>query len=306
MTTDPTTNQPLPETIQEGTDVFISYSRKDIDFVRWLNGQFQEAGRKAWIDWAGIQPDEGMVACHPAAPSMRRTPSCRCLEPGLGRLGPCRNEVDRAVSSGKRIVPVVCRDVEGVVVHPELAKLQYIFLRTEEERRENLAKVFQALDTDLAHVRAHTRFLIRAREWEAAGRTEGKLLRGADLVEADQWLSTVAGKLPVPAPLHSDHILASKAHERAQIDRQRRLIGRAFVKPARQAMDSGLHDHALRLAAAGALLAEDVEWKLVPELRRPSARGDLPEPGGGRFGHRGAVIVAAFSPDGARIVTASS
>jgi hypothetical protein len=31
------TTPPLPGNIQEGTDVFISYPRKDTEFVRWRN-----------------------------------------------------------------------------------------------------------------------------------------------------------------------------------------------------------------------------------------------------------------------------
>ena len=35
-------------------DVFISYSRKDIDFARRLVDALKNAGQEAWIDWQGI------------------------------------------------------------------------------------------------------------------------------------------------------------------------------------------------------------------------------------------------------------
>ena len=38
--------------------------------------------------------------------------------------------------------------------------------------------------------------------------------------------------------------------------KQRRVIGRAFVKPSRQALESGQGEHAMRLAAAGVLQAK--------------------------------------------------
>jgi WD40 repeat protein len=99
---------------------------------------------------------------------------------------------------------------------------------------------------------------------------------------------------------------ACQTHEKEQIDRQRRIMGVAFVKPAMQAVEDGRCEHALRLAAAGALLARDPDFKLVPELWGPAARAIFH----GRTravlrGHAGAVSVASFSPDGCRIVTAS-
>ncbi len=207
--------------IQEGTDVFISYSRRDQEFVRWLNERFQEDGRQPWIDWSGIEAGEEWW------PSILR--GIDAAETFIFVLGPdsiaspvCRREIDRAAASGKRMIPVVCRDIKGIEVHPELAKLNYIFLRTGEERCTELPKLFQALDADLAHVRAHTKFLIRAREWEARGRKPAYLLRGGLLQEADSWLSRVGAKEPPPTELHSDHILASRA---AAKKRQRTTMG---------------------------------------------------------------------------------
>ena len=62
----------------------------------------------------------------------------------------------------------------------------------------------------------------------------------------------------------------------------------------------------MRLAAAGALLAEDLGFELVPELWSPAARATFDS----RtehvlIGHTGAVNVTAISPDGKRVVTGS-
>ena len=55
---------PVPETIQEGKDAFISYSRNDSEFVRWLAEEFEKAGRRPWIDWGAIQPAEEWWQAH--------------------------------------------------------------------------------------------------------------------------------------------------------------------------------------------------------------------------------------------------
>ena len=38
------------------TDVFVSYSRKDQEFVRDLVGALGEHGKDVWIDWKDIAP----------------------------------------------------------------------------------------------------------------------------------------------------------------------------------------------------------------------------------------------------------
>jgi hypothetical protein len=36
--------------------VFISYSRKDIEFTKRLTGKLQESDINFWVDWEGIPP----------------------------------------------------------------------------------------------------------------------------------------------------------------------------------------------------------------------------------------------------------
>jgi hypothetical protein len=98
-----------------------------------------------------------------------------------------------------------------------------------------------------------------------------------------------------------------QANETEQIDKQRRIIGRAFMRPAQQTLEDGHIEHALRLAAGGALLANDLDLKLIPELWRLAARAILQSRTSAVLkGHEHAVLSAAFSPDGTRVVTASS
>ena len=39
-------------------EIFISYSRKDKDFVRRLDDGLRRRGRSAWVDWEDIRPAE--------------------------------------------------------------------------------------------------------------------------------------------------------------------------------------------------------------------------------------------------------
>ena len=44
------------------SDVFISYSRQDIDFVRHLFDQLQAHDREPWADWQDIPPTADWLA----------------------------------------------------------------------------------------------------------------------------------------------------------------------------------------------------------------------------------------------------
>jgi hypothetical protein len=52
-----TTSAP-DKTASQRSDVFISYSRKDREFVKRLEAELQSRGREAWVDWEGIRPAE--------------------------------------------------------------------------------------------------------------------------------------------------------------------------------------------------------------------------------------------------------
>ena len=105
-----------------------------------------------------------------------------------------------------------------------------------------------------------------AAQWDQDNRPDAHLLRSGAIADVEAW----AGQRPRNAPelgvLVSDFLSASRNHEMAARDQRRRLVGRAFVLPVQQAAAAGLHDRALRLAAAGLVLAEDFDFSMVPEL----------------------------------------
>ena len=44
------------------SDVFISYSRNDSDFVRALHNRLTGEGRDVWVDWEDIPPSADWLA----------------------------------------------------------------------------------------------------------------------------------------------------------------------------------------------------------------------------------------------------
>ena len=49
---------PGDQQVPRPQEVFISYSRKDKEFVRRLDEALKSRGREAWVDWEDIRPTE--------------------------------------------------------------------------------------------------------------------------------------------------------------------------------------------------------------------------------------------------------
>ena len=103
-----------------------------------------------------------------------------------------------------------------------MAALNWIFFRESDDFDSAFQSLIEAIDTDLDWVRAHTRLLVRAIEWDNEERDASFVLRGRDLEEAEQWLAQGADKELKPRPLHAEYITASR---RAATTRQRVTLG---------------------------------------------------------------------------------
>src|SRR5205814_2153079 len=113
-----------------------------------------------------------------------------------------------ALAGNKRLIPVVHRDVRDEAVPERIAAHNWIFFREGDDFDAALEQVISALETDLEWVRAHTRLLVRATEWDERGRDRGYLLHGSDLQDAERALALAAGKRPVPTPLQTEYMYA--------------------------------------------------------------------------------------------------
>ena len=204
------------------SDVFISYSRKDREFVKRLEEELQRRGREAWVDWEGIRPaEEFMQAIFPAIEGTDTF--IFVLSPDSVTSEICGKELAHAVSHNKRMIPIMARDVEAKAVPEPLAKLNWVFARDADSFEAAADFLISALDTDLGWVRAHTRLLTRAIEWEAKARSTSFVLRGEDLRAAEQWLAQAgAEKERQPTALQTEYIIASR---KAAARRQRITLG---------------------------------------------------------------------------------
>lgn len=190
-------------------DVFISYSRRDRDFVLRLNEGLEARGKDAWVDVDDIPASaEWLREIHEGIDASDAV--LFVLSPDSAVSRECARELDHALERRKRILPIVHRDIDPSEVRPELAAINWVYLRDHDPFEQGLEIVVNALDTDLDHVKAHTRLANQAIHWDRAGRDRARLLRGSELQDAERWLTEAAAKEPGPTELQAQFVQASR------------------------------------------------------------------------------------------------
>jgi WD40 repeat protein len=202
-------------------DIFISYSRKDKAFATRLHEALKARQRQAWVDLEDIPPTAEWREKIRAGIEGARA-FVFVLSPDSMASPECLKEVDHAAASHKRLLPVVCRDVDTQVVPEALGKLNWIFLREQDDFNKGIDTLLTAVDTDLEWVDVHTSFLEKATEWDRKGRDQSLLLRGSELRAAEGWQVKSAEREPKPTELMASFIVSSRQGETR---RQRYLLG---------------------------------------------------------------------------------
>lgn len=190
---------------------FVSYSRAHTAFANWLVSAGRARGRTFWLDTADIPPaaewrGELLQAIQSASAVVF------VLTSSWLASSECRREFEIARDQGKRLVTVRLEEIRYEDIPPELRSLQWIDAVTMESDAV-IDAVLEAIDADHERVRDHTRWLVDAARWQAAGRDRSHLPRGHELREAEAWLAT-AGEDPRPVPLQTEYIAAAQGAER--------------------------------------------------------------------------------------------
>ena len=305
------------------TDVFISYSRRDKAFVRALCHALQEHNHQLWVDWDGIR--SSLPWREEISNGIRQaTRLIYILSPDTIASQYCNWEIDQALKLQKKLIPILCRDVDISTVRPEIASLQFISFCGDDNFATALEKLEGAISADLEYDRTFAKLGQRAQEWLNRDRNDG-WLRGADLEDAEVWLANSIGKTPPPSDLQREYILASRQERQAELERWQMLYevaekGRitaekneihAFCKSSEAffALDRPL-DALMEALQAGERLRQ-VDWAEDLASLRAQVIGALQQSlywvreCNRLEGHNGTVRAVSISPDGELIVTGS-
>ncbi len=207
------------------TRVFLSYSRKDIEFAQLLQTELQAQGFHPMLDKTDIAPGENWQD-RLSKLIIEADAIVFSVSPNSAASKICGWEIAEAERLGKRIIPVVVDPVDTGLLPEALTRLNFIFF-TDVSFDEALAKLNSALNTDLDWVRQHTRIGEQAIEWEARKKSGARLLTGDALRQAEGWLINQPRDASPPTDLQKQFILAS----RSNINRAQRwtLIGAIAV-----------------------------------------------------------------------------
>src|SRR5262245_5353502 len=93
------------------SDVFISYSRKDSEFVRRLTDELEKRGREAWVDWQGI--DYSSKWWEDICSGIEQADNfVLIISPDALNSKFCHQEIEHARKHNKRMIPMVYRPVD--------------------------------------------------------------------------------------------------------------------------------------------------------------------------------------------------
>ena len=198
--------------------VFVSYSRKDIEFTKRLTEELRKNKLEFWVDWEGIPPTVDFMKQIETGIEESDV-FLFLLSPDSAKSKVCGEEVAHAIKHSKRLIPLVVRDVNSEDVPPALSHLNWIFFREQDDFDVSFKKLLLGINTDFDWVETHRRLLVRALEWQSKNKDKSFLLRGQDLHDAEAQLALNTSKDPHPTDLHREYILKS----RQAADQQRRL-----------------------------------------------------------------------------------
>jgi tetratricopeptide (TPR) repeat protein len=227
------------------SDVFISYSRLDKDFVGQLRDALTQQDQDVWIDWEDIPPSQSWW--NEIQKGIAKANNfVLVLSPNSMSSPICQMEIEYARELKKRIIPVLHQDydhdlcvnnITQRLARPEegttreiwaqrhiqnlfsanegeLKHINYFFFKSDADFATRFADLFKIIRTDYAHKEQHTTLELRAREWERRKRDTGFLLLDNELIEAQNWLQASAKKDPAPTDLQRAYIQASEKRNR--------------------------------------------------------------------------------------------
>ncbi len=214
------------------SNVFISYAHEDKAFVQRLNAALKARDYQTWIDEEDVafsaniseEAKAGIEAAHTFIFVVSKASS---------RSKACNEEATHAASHNKRIVPIQYEEVKDGTMDtlPFAIKGPRWLNFTGNDGYsfdENVDRLIDVILKDLAYEANHTRYLVRAREWDKRNREASFLLQGRDASEAFRWLDSVddmPGRTS-PTELQREFILNSEAYrqDERQMKQQQRAL----------------------------------------------------------------------------------
>lgn len=214
------------EPAKRRASVFISYARRDASpAAHTIVEKLGELGFDAYLDEKDIAPGEDWRTR--LADLVRAADAIVfIITPASVASEACRWEISEAERLSKRLLPVLLLPTPEEQIPVAWSSRNYIFLDGSKPVQVEFRKLCEAITTDIAWVREHTRLGAQAERWHTRKRTSALLLRGNELQTAERWMVNQPVGAPQPSPVVRQLIADSR---KAQIGSTRRLVLSAIV-----------------------------------------------------------------------------
>ncbi|MEM7344525.1 MAG: toll/interleukin-1 receptor domain-containing protein [Chloroflexota bacterium] len=203
-------------------EVFISYRRKDTEFIHRLDAAFRAEGIDPWVDWEDIpkgaewwtEIQRGIEGADIFVFSI--SPD------SIASDSVCHWEIDHAKLHNKRIVPIIYRDLDSREDAPyPISVLDWLPFRESDDFEAGFQMLLAETHRHMDWIKPHTRLTVRAVEWELSDYNQSFLLTGADLKDAKKRSQQKDPELAL-SDLQISYIAAS---HQAAVRRQRTITG---------------------------------------------------------------------------------
>jgi TIR domain-containing protein len=156
--------------------IFVSYSRKDMDFADRLELVLKTRGFEVLIDHTEIYAFEDWW--HRIESLITRADTVLfVLSPDAVASDVALKEVVFAAALNKRFAPIVCRHVDAGAIPEPLRRLNFIRFDDLSRFETSADQLAQALRTNIGWIRKHTEFGEAARRWSLGHHLDGLLAR---------------------------------------------------------------------------------------------------------------------------------
>ncbi|WP_020530172.1 TIR domain-containing protein [Flexithrix dorotheae] len=198
-------------------EVFISYSRKDLEFATKLVNRLNLENIEAWFDQNDIPEAVDFI---------------REIEMGIASANCflfiiskdsvqskyCQKEINTALKFGKRIIPLLLDfpgdELTNKYLPEPLRRLNWLYFDGEKNTFEKaFLSLKNAINKEKEYVNLHTNILLNALKWVEKKKHNNYLLVGEERLEAEDWLrqKDFEGQAPCePSDLHCEFICESE------------------------------------------------------------------------------------------------
>ena len=208
--------------------VFISYSRKDLEFADQLVAVLKLQDFQPIIDRVGIHAAEkweerlGQLI-------LQSDIVVFVLSPDSAASKICGWEVEEAIRRGKQVIPILCRPLGDQQPHERLRDLNYIHFYADPDMPGSgfgtgQVRLIDALSVDVNWLREQTRLGELAERWQQGGQPNDLLVRGTELSGYQTWRDNKPDNAPELTPEQRNFLAASEEAQAARESTQAKRL----------------------------------------------------------------------------------